>query len=537
MSSRQRPSRETLWRLAGSIVGGLLLVLSFPPVDLTWLAPPALALLTLSWHGARPRVGLLLGYLAGLAFLLGHLGWMRVVGTDAWLVLAASFALFYALIGIGVAATSRLRWWPLLVPMMWVLSEALRDRVPLGGFPWGRLAYGQADTSLTPYAALAGAPMVTFASALLGALLAYAWLERRRPRPALAALVGVAVVSTAGGLVPLPTTGQDLAGPDSVVAAVVQGNVPAAGMDFLGEREAVLRNHVAQTERLAADVAAGRTPQPDVVIWPENSSDIDPFRDPLAAALIQRAVDAIDVPVLVGAVVASPVDPTRVRNMAIEWLPASSGTPGPSDVYIKQHPVPFGEWVPARDVLASLIGRFDRVPRDFEAGDTTGVMEIDGLRLGILICFEVAYDELARAAVRGDGVAPELEGQGARILAVQTNNATYGRTGQPEQQLAMSRLRAVEHGRTVLIAATSGISAIIAPDGAITGILPEFTAGYLVQDVALRDSLTLADRVGAVPELVVAGLAVLVLLTLAVRRRDRGDVGSEVTDPSQEPVP
>jgi apolipoprotein N-acyltransferase len=101
----------------------------------------------------------------------------------------------------------------------------------------------------------------------------------------------------------------------------------------------------------------------------------------------------------------------------------------------------------------------------------------------------------------------------------------------------MSRLRAVEHGRTVLIAATSGISAIIAPDGAITGILPEFTAGYLVQDVALRDSLTLADRVGALPELVVAGLAVLVLVTLAVRRRDSGDVGSEVTDPSQEPVP
>jgi apolipoprotein N-acyltransferase len=537
MTSEPPPSRETPWRLAGSVVGGLLLVLSFPPLDLVWVAPPALALLTLSWHGARPRVGLLAGYLAGLAFLLGHLGWMRVVGTDAWIVLAASFALFYALIGIGVAATSRLRWWPLLVPMMWVLGEALRDRVPLGGFPWGRLAFGQADTTLTPYAALAGAPLVTFASALLGALLAYAWLERHRPRAALAALVGVALVSTAGGLVPVPTAGQSVAGPESVTAAVVQGNVPEPGMDFFGEREAVLRNHVEQTEKLAADVEAGLVPQPDVVIWPENSSDIDPFRDARAAALIQRAVDAIDVPVLVGAVVTSPVDPTRVRNMAIEWLPTSTGTPGPSDVYIKQHPVPFGEWVPAREILASLIGRFDRVPRDFEAGDTTGVMDIDGLRLGVLICFEVAYDELSRAAVRGDGVAPELEGQGARILAVQTNNATYALTGQPEQQLAMSRLRAIEHGRTVLIAATSGISAIVAPDGSLSGVLPEFTAGYLVQDVVLRDSLTIADRVGAVPELLVAGLSVAVLLGLAVRRRDTADVGSEATDPSQEPVP
>jgi apolipoprotein N-acyltransferase len=164
-------------------------------------------------------------------------------------------------------------------------------------------------------------------------------------------------------------------------------------------------------------------------------------------------------------------------------------------------------------------------------------MDIDGLRLGVLICFEVAYDELSRAAVRGDGVAPELEGQGARILAVQTNNATYALTGQPEQQLAMSRLRAIEHGRTVLIAATSGISAIVAPDGSLSGVLPEFTAGYLVQDVVLRDSLTIADRVGAVPELLVAGLSVAVLLGLAVRRRDTADVGSEATDPSQEPVP
>ncbi len=531
------PSREMLWRLVGSVVGGLLLALSFPPIDLVWVAPPALALLTLCWHGARPRLGLLAGYLAGLAFLLAHVGWMRVVGVDAWLLLSASFALFFALVGIGVAATSHLRWWPLVIPMMWVLSEALRDRVPLGGFPWGRLAYGQADSSLTPYAALGGAAAVTFASALLGALLAFAWLQRRRPRAALGALVGVALVSTLGGLVSMPTAGEGDGGPASVTAAVIQGNVPAAGMDFLGEREAVLRNHVAETERLAADVAAGRVAQPDVVIWPENSSDIDPFRDARAAALIQQAVDAIDVPVLVGAVVNSPVDPTRVRNMAIEWLPSSTGRPGPSDVYIKQHPVPFGEWVPARDVLAQLIGRFDRVPRDFEAGDTTGVLEIDGLRLGVLICFEVAYDELARAAVRGDGVAPELDGQGARILAVQTNNATYGRTGQPEQQLAMSRLRAVEHGRTVLIAATSGISAIVSPDGSLVAELPEFTAGYLVRDVALRDSLTPADRVGAVPELLVAAAAVLLLLSLAVRRRTTGDVGSEATDPTQEHVP
>ncbi len=133
--------------------------------------------------------------------------------------------------------------------------------------------------------------------------------------------------------------------------------------------------------------------------------------------------------------------------------------------------------MPARDLLARLIGRFDRVPRDFAPGDSTGVLQVGPARLGDVICFEVAYDELGRAAVRGDGVDGELAGQGARLLVVQTNNATYGRTGQPEQQLAMSRLRAVEHGRTILVAATSGISAIVLPDGSLAQTLPEFGPG------------------------------------------------------------
>lgn len=533
---RERHTRGTLVRIAGSVLGGLLLVLSFPPYDVVWLAPPALALMTLSWHGVRARRGMWLGYLAGLAFLLPHVAWMRVVGDDAWLLLGGTFAFFIGLTGAGVAATSRLRAWPLVVPLMWVLTEAIRDRVPLGGFPWGRLAFGQTGTTLTPYAALAGAPLVTFAIALVGSLLAFVVLRWREPRLAVGTLVAVAILCTAGGLVPLPTAGQDTDGqPSQVVAAVIQGNVPAPGLDFLGEREQVLRNHVAETERLAADIAAGRAPQPDLVIWPENSTDIDPLRDPEAGGRIQQAVDAVDVPVLVGAVVDKPDDPTHIWNTGIVWLPTSSGTPGPSDFYVKQHPVPFGEWIPGRAVLAKLIGRFDRIPRDFAPGDSTGVLQVGPARLGDLICFEVAYDELGRAAVTGVGVQGELAGQGGRILAVQTNNATYNLTGQPQQQLAMSRLRAVEHGRAVLIASTSGISAIIAPDGTIEGRIGELQAGYLVQAVPLRDDLTLADRVGAVPELLAAAAALALWGVAVFGHRRRRDVGSGEPSPSKEP--
>lgn len=534
---------DRLWvRAVAAVGGGLLLVASFPPYDLVWLAPVALAVVTLSWHGARVRSGLLLGLLTGLAFFLVHVAWMRVIGDDAWLLLATYCALWIAALGASVAATSRLPWWPLAVPLLWVAEEAGRDRIPLGGFPWGRLAFGQTDTILTPYAALAGAPAVTFAVALIGSLLAWIVLSIRRaaPRRTVAALVGVAVVGTAGGLVPLPTAGEDTGGPAYLTAAVVQGDVPQAGLDAFAQREVVLRNHVRVTEQLAADVAAGRATQPDLVVWPENSTDIDPFTDPQAHALIQQAVDAIGVPVLVGAVVAAPDDPTRVWNVGIVWGPADSAAAGPGDFYVKQHPVPFGEWVPWRSVLTRFIGRFSLVPRDFAAGDRTGVLQLGPARIGNLICFEVAYDTLVRNAVTGVGVQGELAGLGGRVITVQTNNATYGRTGQPEQQVAMSQLRAIEHGRTVLVAATSGISAIIAPDGQVTSTLPEFTPGVLVERVALRDSLTLADRVGSVPEWVATAAALLALglaINAGLRERRVGAVRSTEPDTTEEPVP
>lgn len=535
---------DRLWvRAFGAVLGGLLLAASFPPYDLVWLAPVALALLTLSWHGTRVRHGLWLGFLAGLVFFLVLVRWLSVVGTDAWIILATYCALWIALVGAAVAGTSRLRAWPLVVPLLWVAQEAFRDRVPLGGFPWGRLAFGQTATTLTPYAALAGAPAVTFAIALVGALLAWAVVSFRSasPRLVLGALVAVALVGTLGGLVALPVEGEDAGGPSTVTAAVVQGDVPQAGLDAFGQREAVLRNHVRVTEQLAADVAAGRAPRPDLVVWPENSSDIDPFTDVAAAELIQQAVDAIDVPVLVGAVVTAPDDPTRAWNVGIVWGPTGSEAAGPGDYYVKQHPVPFGEWVPWREILTRLVGRFDLVPRDFAAGDRTGVLQLGPARIGNLICFEVAYDELVRDAVTGQGVRGELAGLGGRILTVQTNNATYGRTGQPEQQVAMSRLRAVEHGRAVLVAATSGISAVLSPDGTIVSQLPEFVPGTLVVDVPLRDSLTLADRLGATPEwaATAAALAVLLLVMLrAVRRRGEGDVRSGPAHrTTEEPVP
>ncbi|HKA68051.1 MAG TPA: apolipoprotein N-acyltransferase [Actinomycetes bacterium] len=480
-------------RLALAATAGLLLAISFPPYGWWLLALPAVAALSLLTRGVSAGAGALIGLVYGLAFFAVLMRWMTVIGPDAWILLSLLEAAFMAALGAALAVTARLPGWPLVHAALWVGVELLRARIPWGGMPWGRLAFGQAGTPLTPYAALGGAPLVTFVTAAIGAGLAYLVVAglagRRRRLGGAIAVISIVTAVGAAALVPTPTAGER-----TVTVALVQGNVPRLGLDFLGQREAVLRNHIALTDELTRRVAAGELPQPDLVIWPENASDIDPYRDPAARALIDDAVRWVGVPTLVGAVINSP-DPDELYNVGIVWDPRT----GPGARYVKRHPVPFGEYVPFRDVLERYITRFDRVRRDFVGGDRPGVLEVGPARVADVICFEIAYDGLVRDVIRGGG----------QVLVVQTNNATYGRTGQTEQQLAMSRLRAIEHGRPVLIAATSGISAVIAADGTIVEQSAEFRPELLVQPVALRSVQTPATRVGAIPEwlLALAGLA------------------------------
>ncbi|MFK0290599.1 apolipoprotein N-acyltransferase [Streptomyces sp. NPDC090442] len=492
-------ARREAPRTALAAAAGLALGLAFPPYGLWPLSLVAVAALALLTRGRRARQGAWTGFAFGLPFFLLLLKWLHVVGWDAVVGLSIAEALFVVVMGAGLALTSRLPGWPLWGACLWVAQEWARDRLPFGGFPWGRLAFANTGSSFTPLAALGGAPLVTFAVALAGSLLAAAavglWGMRhgagqRGLVRALEAFGLAAAITLAGLAVPVPTKADD-----TVRIAVVQGNVQRAGMDFLGRPMKILDNHASATEKLADDVRHHRVPKPDLVIWPENSSDLDPFQYPQAYDRIDEAVKAIGVPVLVGALIDHPTKPGYVFNEGIVWDPKT----GPGASYTKQHPVPFGEYVPFRAELSKIITRFQRVPRDFYPGDHTGLLKVGPAKLGDVICFEVAYDEIVHDTV----------GAGARALVVQTNNATYGRTGQPEQQLAMSRLRAVEHGRAVVTAATSGISAVVAPDGTVTHQIPEFTQGVVSARIPLRDETTLADRVGAAPEWVLAIVGLL----------------------------
>ncbi|MET7549150.1 apolipoprotein N-acyltransferase [Streptomyces sp. NPDC005479] len=497
-----------LVRPAAAVLSGVMLYLSFPPRPLWWLVLPGFALLGWTLHGRRLRAGFGLGLLAGLGFMLPLLHWTgEEVGPVPWLALAVAEALFVAVGCIGIAAVSRLAWWPVWAAAVWTLDEAVRARVPFGGFPWGKIAFGQADSVFLPLAAVGGTPLLSFAVVLCGFGLVEAVRSFRTyrstgqvPRAAVAGAAAAVLVPLAGALAALPLV-DDSAEDGTATVAAIQGNVPRLGLDFNSQRRAVLDNHARRTEQLAREVKAGKVPQPDFVLWPENSSDLDPYRNADARIVIDDAVKAINAPTVVGAVVEP--DTGKLRNTLIQWDPNG----GPVATYDKRHIQPFGEYMPMRSIARVFSSDVDRVQRDFGPGKKVGVFDLAGTQVGLVTCYEAAFDDAVRDTVE----------HGSQLIAVPSNNATFGRSEMTYQQLAMSRVRAVEHSRSVVVPVTSGVSAIIRPDGTIVQQTKMYTADALVDKVPLRSSLTPATRLGTLPEGLLALIAVAGLGWVAVR--------------------
>ncbi|HJQ41986.1 MAG TPA: apolipoprotein N-acyltransferase [Jatrophihabitantaceae bacterium] len=520
---------RTRWAALIAATGGVLGALAFPQVGWWPLAFVSVAALSVAVHGRRARTGAWLGYLYGAAFFVPLLHWTGVyVGAFPWLLLAAAEAGFMAALGAALTALQRLRAPAFWVASAWVLQEALRDRLPFGGFPWGRLAFSQADSPFRWFARLGGMPLLSFAVALTAAAV---WqlgevargdggLRRRAIGPFAAALAVTMFAVVLAGTARAEPSSHD----KRLSIAVIQGSVPDRGLAFEDRAREVLDNHIAQTDKLAADIAAGRVERPDLVLWPENASDVDPFQDPVAFQDIDNAVKRIGVPVLVGAILQGPGD--KRRNAGILWSP----TTGPGAQYIKRHPVPFGEYIPLRSVAKVFSSDVNLVSQDMVGGHGNGLLRGGPVPIGDVICFEVAYDSLVQSSVRA----------GAQLVVVQTNNATFGHTSETYQQLAMTKLRAIETGRTVIQAATTGKSAIVEPDGKVvaeSGAL--FTPSVLVSSIPLETDRTLAVRLGAVPEYVLAAIALAGILYAALpwmRSRRWHRPGRPATDDVEEMV-
>lgn len=301
--------------------------------------------------------------------------------------------------------------------------------------------------------------------------------------------------------IPRPTDGEPL----QVIG--IQGNVPEMTLEFNAQRRAVLDMHGATTKRAAELVAQGELPEPELVLWPENASDIDPLRNGDAATIISKAVEAVGVPLVVGAVLREPVD--HSTNASLLYLPGE----GVVDRYVKQRPVPFAEYIPYRSFFRMFSDKVDLVVRDFVAGDEPGLMTVPlatgELSLGIAICFEVVVDDLMRENVR----------LGAEVLFVPTNNASFGFTDESRQQLAASRVKAVELGRSVVHLSNVGVSGLVMPDGSVVDQTETFTQQILSGAVPRRSDLTIAVRLSAWPERIALVGLVLTLLGAVITRR------------------
>jgi len=237
---------------------------------------------------------------------------------------------------------------------------------------------------------------------------------------------------------------------------------------------------------------------------------------------IIAASDAIGVPIVVGGMSNDPLDDGQVLNQGIVYRPGL----GSGDRYTKRHPVPYGEYIPFRgSLIPENYGKLRMVPRDMVRGTSLEPMNVAGVEVADAICFDVAYDE---------GIAGQVA-RGAQLVTVQTSNAMFSRTGQLAQQFAISRLRAQETGRWVVVAAINGISGVVRPDGTVVASVPARGQEVLVETVGLSTTITPAVRWGVWPSRIV--LAFLVGHTLVVvaayrRRRRRGravaaDPGSE----------
>lgn len=414
-----------------------------PPHDLDVLVFVALVPLLWAWRGASARDGAIYGYAFGLAYYGIALGWSRHFGILAFLGLVPANAITFLVVGALVGAYAhRGMWSPWLVGAIWVVCEGLRNRWFLGGMPW-------AEAGLTLHDAQWGRALATWGGIPLASFLIVAWngwllelgLAALRRRRVLVSLVGLAVVVAAvvgaSALRPEPTVTGHLR------YALLQGATNDG--DLTVEEE--MANYFTERHFALADQLTGRY---DLVVFPESALERDPERDPLLRQRIVDLADRLDARVMVNARTAAPDGGLYNANLVYDPGGKLQGQ------YAKRHLVPFGEYIPYRNLL-DWIPELDRVSFDYTPGDSRTQFRAGGRPFESVICYESAYPKYTRDAAR----------HGAEFLVVSTSNRAFGRSGLSAQHVALSQMRAAETGRPVLHAAISGISAVVDADGRV----------------------------------------------------------------------
>jgi apolipoprotein N-acyltransferase len=496
-----------LWRLPTALLGGLLSSLAMPREDIWPLIFVSVALILVSIRDLRFWSATGVGFVGGLAFYMSQVEWLSLyLGPVPWIALSVMEALIFA-IGAGVIAIAwswaasikasfyRSTLISLTIAVLWTAREWVAINLPYGGFPWSRVAQALSESFLSQLVYFVGVSGLTFISVFMTVSVLQTLeggLKNLREQ-ALGLAASTLAIATALLFV-VPTQAE--AG--EVTVAAVQGNANA-GLFANAERGTFLRNHLEATALLNDHLLKDEI---DFIVWPENASDLNPQTSPLAMTQIQSLITTYEVPIILGAITESG---GAYFNSSLYFSPEGDQV----DQYDKKRPVPFAEYVPDRNfwyqLAPDLIGL---VNRDYAFGTRDGIFEFENSKLGVLICFEIAIDDIGRELVAG----------GAQIILSQTNNADFGRSDETFQQAALARLRAIETGRTVVNISTVGVSRIFLPNGEVVSELPIFEPGVLVEKVPLRTHITPAMAISPYFDLAINIIA-LGLVVAAIRRQ------------------
>jgi apolipoprotein N-acyltransferase len=513
------PSRHPILRLPlrllAAILGGLAAGLALPRVDYWPAILASVVLIHLAIQGLGFWRGFVIGLPAGVAFYAAQSVWMSAyLGPEPWLALSVLEGLIMG-VGLGLAAAV----WSFLtrhkeklgagyfalaalwLPLIWVAREWVACHFPYGGYQWSRLGQAVANNQLSYLAYWGGISLVSLAVAALGVGLLLAWevlisdrrrgLEVGKTLAALAPMLALVVLAVA---TPNLWAWRTPAAHTLRVVAI-QGNANA-GLFANPNPGSILEKHLAAT---ADYLAANPGNNFDLMVWPENSADVNPLTNPIAANLVRGVVARTGKPLLVGAITQSGSD---IYNSGLLYSPGTDAV----TQYDKRRPVPFGEYVPDRgfwrQFAPSLI---DLISRGYSFGQKPGVMSAAGTEIGDLICFEIGIDEIPRDLVRG----------GASVIISQANNADFGHTAEAFQQEALVRLQAIATGRAVVHASTVATTEVVAPTGEVLAGTVAFNPGWAAATVPLETAQTPAMRFFGwvdMAALLAAAVALLMLL-------------------------
>jgi apolipoprotein N-acyltransferase len=488
------PWRARLARPALALGGGALVALAMPPWGFWPLAVLGVMLFEIAL-GAEParRQRFLLGYLFGAGWMYLGMGWMVQLTLPGYVIAGSIYALYHAVAAL-IAPSGP--WRVIGRPAAHTLAEVLRFSFPFGGVPLASMGIAQVGGPFLGVARLGGVILITWLVFQLGCALAGpapalpAFARRKRPDASGSPLgvIGVMAVVVVVILSFVAPTGSPTG--ETLSIAVVQGGGEQGTSALEVPSSLVTARHLEATRSIPEGSEL------DLVLWPENTIDVAMFDGSPTMRDIAAEAQRLEAPVAVG-VTEDSADGSQFVNAQIVVSP--DGTV--FDRYEKVRRVPFGEYVPLRSVLEAVGAPVDQIGRDARAGTEPAIIELpDGTELAVVISWEVFFGGRAREGVK----------LGAEAILNPTNGSSYTGTIVQTQQVASSRLRAVENGRWVIQGAPTGFSAVIDDGGDVRQRSSISEQKVLYADVELRTGRTWYTNLGDGP-MIVALIVVLLL--------------------------